>query len=343
MQTNSTPYLARLTARARDALSAGAIGAALLAPLLPSQASACACGCGVFDVGATTMAPNAADSGWSVWFRYSSVDQSRNFSGSSRAPAWMNADKRITTQFLTFGVQYMINRDWGLMVEAPFVRRAFTTVWDDPSGAVGTFHLGAFGDAKIMAVYSGFSPDRSTGLVFGVKLPTGLWKSPTYGIAGQVYDRDTLPGSGSTDLLLGGYHFGSLTSDGRLGYFVQGMIQLPVAIQQGYRPGDELNAAVGLAYDLGAFGPVTKLAPVAQAIASVRKADYRNGAPSLDTGYERLFLSPGLDVRIGSFKLYADVEFPVYQRASHGNFAIDGNQGQLVAPVHYKLQVGYEF
>ena len=38
----------------------------------------------------------------------------------------------------------------------------------------------------------------STGLIFGVKLPTGDWK-----FAG--FDRDTEIGSGSTDVLVGGY------------------------------------------------------------------------------------------------------------------------------------------
>lgn len=337
---NSTPEPARAVARPAFF---GAIAIAFAALLTPDAALACACGCGVFDVGASNLAPNNADSGWSIWFRYSSADQSRNFSGRSAAPAWMNADKRIDTQFLTFGMQYMINHDWGIMIDAPYYRRSFTTVWDDASGAVGTFRLNAFGDARVMGVYSGFSPDRSTGVVFGLKLPTGRWKSPWYGVAGAVYDRDTLPGTGSTDIVLGGYHFGALSSDGKLGYFIQGMAQLAVAIQQGYRPGADFNGAIGATYDLGAFGPITKIAPLAQIIGSVRRRDRVDGLASLDTGYERLMLSPGVDVRIGNFKFYADVEFPVYQRVNHENFLINGNQGQLIAPVLYKVQVGYDF
>lgn len=327
----------------RPRVLAAAVAGCLTMTATFSQALACACGCGVFDVGASTFGPNDADTGVSMWFRYSTSDQSVNYAGRSVAPAWMNADKRITTQFLTFGLQYAINREWSVMIEAPFVKRSFTTVWDDTTGAIGNFRLNAFGDVKLMGVYSGFVADRSLGLIFGVKLPTGLWTSPTYGVAGQVFDRDTLPGTGSTDLIIGAYYFGSFGADGRLGYFVQGTMQFPVAAREDYWPGKELNASAGLTYDLGAFGPVTKVAPVGQIIASVRTRDTNGGQPSLDTGYERLFLSPGVDIRIGKMKLYADVEFPVYQRFNHGNYWIDGNAGQLVSPVHYKLQVGYDF
>ncbi len=42
----------------------------------------------------------------------------------------------------------------------------------------------------------------SSGLSLGVKLPTGDWTYPNF-------DRDTSIGTGTTDLLLGGYHLGT--------------------------------------------------------------------------------------------------------------------------------------
>ena len=47
-------------------------------------------------------------------------------------------------------------------------------------------------------MYTGFFKDMSTGVIFGLKLPTGTYTAPGL-------DRDTQIGSGSTDLMLGGY------------------------------------------------------------------------------------------------------------------------------------------
>ena len=323
-----------------------AMSSALLLSTSSIGALACACGCGIFDIGGVSLAPSNSDTGLSAWFRYSAMDQNTNFEGTSKAPASDNSDKRIQTSFYTFGAQYMINHDWGLMVELPLYGRSFTTVYDD-AGDIGKFNLNAVGDLKVMGMYTGFSPDHSTGVTFGLKLPTGLWKSPNYTVGGQVlsgiYDRDTLPGTGSTDLMLGAYQLGSLTSDGKLSYFGQVSAQIPIATQGGYRPGAEYDAAIGLTYDLGSFGPATKVAPVAQLLGSHREHDYKFGMVSPDSGYDRLFVSPGIDLRFDKLKIYADVEIPVYQRVGYGNLANDGTAGQLVAPVLYKVQVGYDF
>ena len=322
--------------------AAVAMTSALLLTTSSLDALACACGCGIFDIGGVNFAPTDSDTGLSAWFRFSSMDQNTNFEGTSKAPASDNTDKRIQTTFYTLGAQYMINHDWGVMVELPMYSRSFTTDYTG-AGDIGTFNLNALGDLKLMGMYTGFSPDHSTGVIFGLKLPTGVWKSPTYGIAGQVYDRDTLPGTGSTDLMIGGYHLGALTEDGKLSYFVQATAQIPVAIHDGYRPGAEYDAAVGLTYDFGSYGALTKVAPVAQLLGSHRGRDSGVNANPADSGYDRLFIAPGSDLRVGKFKLYADVEIPVYQRVNSGSLAVDGVSGQLVAPVLYKVQVGYDF
>ena len=71
------------------------------------------------------------------------------------------------------------------------------------------------GDIRIKGAYTGFSADMSTGLTFGVKLANGDSSYPNF-------DADTQIGSGSTDLLLGGYHLGRLSADNRWTYFLQG-------------------------------------------------------------------------------------------------------------------------
>ncbi len=248
----------------------GAAVAAALAALaaLPGTALACACGCAVFDVGANAAFPNTSDSGWSAFLRYDYMDQDKNWVGASSAPSAWNGDKSITTDFYTAGAQYMINHDWGVMVELPIFHRTLTTTGDGtayPSGQIYSSTITDLGDLMVEGVYSGFSPDMSTGISFGLKLPTGNYTGPFVppgqsvdGGNDPAYDRDSLPGTGSTDLIFGGYHVGTLTQDGKLAYFTQARFQMAVMERAGvtgtYRPGNELDLGIGVTYTLGAIG-----------------------------------------------------------------------------------------
>ncbi len=228
--------------------------------LAPTASYACACGCGIFDVGANVLAgmPSASGSGFSVWFRYSYMNQNQNWEGTSKAPASDNSDKDINTSFYTVGGEYMINSDWTVMAELPVYARHLRTTDDGTvfgtAGSIYTGKLTDLGDLQLSASYTGLSPDMSTGLSFGVKLPTGNYTGPTGPLGGAEFDRDSLPGTGSTDLMVGAYHVGTLTSDGALGYFGQVRYQFAVLTRDSYRPGNELDGAVGLTYDFGAAG-----------------------------------------------------------------------------------------
>lgn len=334
------------------------IGAAIAtfaaAGLAPDPAQACACGCGVFDIGANSAFPNQSDSGLSVFFRFNYMDQNKNWEGNSSAPAADNADKDIKTRFYTFGGQYMINHDWGVMVELPIFQRSFSSTGDGsayPNGSIFTSGMTDLGDIMVQGVYSGFSPDMSTGITFGVKLPTGNMTGPAVpanvsadGNYDLVYDRDTLPGTGSTDLVFGAYHVGGLTDDGRLAYFSQARYQFAVMERVGatgtYRPGNELNLGAGLTFDLGAVGPAQKVAPVLQLIASDRSADGGTGS-SFNSGYRRLLVAPGVDVRVNKFTFFADVAVPVFQHTNIDS-PDSGNIGQLTASTIWRLQIGYD-
>ena len=100
-------------------------GAVLASVLLPSAALACACGCAIFDVGTSTLLPSGP--GGTVFFEWDYLDQTKNWHGSSRAPAANNDDKDIRSNFYLAGGQYMFNDDWGAMVEVPFTDRHFVT------------------------------------------------------------------------------------------------------------------------------------------------------------------------------------------------------------------------
>jgi hypothetical protein len=335
--------------RARRALLA--LISAALAVAAPSLAQACACGCGIFDVGFQTFMPTDTNTGVSAWFRWDYMNQNQNWGGDSKAPSGDNYDKKITTNFYTLGAQYMINRSWTVMAELPTYQRALTTTDDGtvqgPAGSIYTGRLTDLGDLEVMATYTGFSPDLSTGLTFGVKLPTGNYTGPTGPLGGSEFDRDSLPGTGSTDLIVGGYHAGRLTKDNRLSYFVQVKYQAAIMTRDAYRPGNELDAAAGVVYDFGQVGPLPKVAPVLQVLNSYRAHDSQANADPLNSGYERVLIAPGIDMRLNKhLRLFADIAVPVFQhtnRATGAGFVSEGTSGQLVAPNLFKVQLGYDF
>jgi hypothetical protein len=292
--------------------------------------------------------PVTTGSGFTFWLRYSAMDQNQNWAGSARAPAAANTDKDIRTDFYTVGGQYAVNRKWTLMAELPIYDRDFTSTDDGgvagPAGSLYHAHITAPGDLQLMAMYTGFSDAMSTGVGLGVKLPTGVWHSPTGPLGGAEFDRDTLPGTGSTDLMIAGYHFGALNRTATISWFAQARYELAVATQKGYRPGDELDAAVGVTWDLGQHGPFTKIAPILQLVDSDRAHDRGPAADPLNSGYERVLISPGVELRLNRVRVAGDVEIPLYQHVNAAP-AVDteGTRGQLVAPVLGKIQLSYDF
>jgi hypothetical protein len=298
--------------------------AALVTALSPAAALACACGCGVFDVGTGTMLPT--NTGGTVWLEYNYMNQSQNWHGLSPSSSANNNDKQIRSDFFTLGGEYMFNRDWGAMLEVPYTDRNFKTA-DDDTGDLDHFNHAAFGDVKLQGIYSGFSDDMSTGVTFGLKLPSGDYMYPNF-------DRDTEIGTGSVNLLLGGYHMGALDDKGMFNWFANALWDHPVLTQDSYRPGTETDVAVGSYYNNLIFSDGSKLSPLLQLIGSYRLHDTGANADPVDTGYKRLLISPGIEYDVQSLKLYGDVEFPIMQE-------MNGNQ--LTAPVLFKFVVGYNF
>jgi hypothetical protein len=185
------------------------------------------------------------------------------------------------------------------------------------------------GDIRVRGIFTGFLPDMSAGVALGLKLPTG-----SYNYDPAVVDRDSQLGTGSTDILLGGFYHHNLDEYYRWNWFAQAELDVPTLIQDQYRPGLELDAAAGVFYNGFSIGRVS-ISPVAQVIFSERTSDSgANAANPVASGFQRLMLSAGVQVHIHRVDIYADAELPVYQ-----NFT--GNQ--LAAPVLFKVIATYRF
>jgi len=221
----------------------------------------------------------------------------------------------------------MFNSRWGFQAEVPYDYRYFKTL--DDAGNIVSRNWSGLGDMRLEGLYTGFFPDLSAGVTFGLKVPTGSFNHDA-----DVVDRDTELGTGSTDALLGGFYRGNLDHNQRWDWFAQLQLDVPVLIQKDYRPGIELDTAAGIDYKGLSFGRV-KVSPVAQVIFSERTSDSgANSSSPVASGYQRILLSPGVEFHVHPVKIYADAEFPVFQ-----NFT--GNQ--LAAPVLFKLSLSYMF
>jgi hypothetical protein len=264
--------------------------------------------------------------GGMIWFEWDYQNQNRNWHHTSSAPAADNDDQQIKTSFFSGNLQYLFSDSWGVQVEVPFAHRYFKHL-DETTGELESTAWTALGDVRLKGLYTGFFKDLSAGIDVGVKLPTGHYTHP--GV-----DRDTQIGTGSTDLLFGGYYRTPISTDHNWTAFSQLAVDIPVVIKNDYRPGFEVSASLGVDYVGFAIGNVN-FAPLAQVILSGRGSDSgANSAQPVATGYERVLLSLGLEIVTGPFMLYGDVEVPVWQ---------DVRGNQLVAPALFKFIIGYSF
>jgi hypothetical protein len=269
---------------------------------LAEGAQACACGCGIFDVGTSLMLPNST--GGMVYLEYDTMNQNKNWHAANAAPADGNPDKDIKTSYVTLGGQYFFNRNYGVQIDVPLVVRHYESVDDD--GNFGAFDKTAIGDIRLKGIYTGFSEDMTTGLIFGLKLPTGPTLTPGF-------DFDTDLGTGSTDLLLGLFHLQDLSSNHLWTAFSQVLLNEPVLTENDYIPGNELDAVYGVYYHGLTLSPQSNLVPMLEVKASFKASDHGMNGDEQNTGYTRLMVTPALEANIGALKLYVDVSVPFYQ------------------------------
>ena len=220
--------------------------------------------------------------------------------------------------------------DWGVTVALPYLNRNHGTYGDNTATgatvvdttALSTSSNSGIGDVKVVGRYNGFSADKSSGLIVGVKLPTGSTNG-TFS-DGSPLDAGLQIGTGSTDIILGGFTTGTIDT---YGWFVQGTVQHAVATKSlsgaDYRPGDAYSLNTGIRY--AGFG--AKVSPMLQLNIIKRQADTDNNTGTnvpLDpvtgvpvSGGTLAYLTPGVSVRVGGgASVYGFVQIPVYENVN---------------------------
>ena len=269
----------------------------------------------------------SASQGFVAELSYDYLNQNRQHYGSgSASPALinqqLNAGQEIEaytkTQTLTAALVYN-DDDWGVSAHLPYVQRTHATYGNAaPLGSgYSTSSDSGLGDVRVTGRYTGFSEERASGLIAGMKLPTGNTKAnfSTGAAAGTPLDASLQIGTGSTDVIFGAYTTGTVAHHA---WFLQGTVQHAVATQNNFRPGDTYAVNAGIRY--AGFGarvsPMLQLNIINRQIdsgAAATPPDPVTGGPT--TGGTLAYLAPGASVRLGGgASAYAFLQLPVYQR-----------------------------
>ena len=318
--------LSPLLRRPLSLLGALATGSTVL---LSQPAWACAsCGCSInSDWSAQGL---GSSQGWSLDMRYDEINQNKLWSGNRAISAATAAnttnpktqqaaevEQFTKNNYLTATLDYSNGRDWGLGLAVPYIDRTHSTLGVGSDGTTFDAANGAYrssgsgiGDVKLVGRYFGLLSGRNLGLQLGLKLPTGAKDQVAQDGQTQV-DPGLQRGTGTTDLIVGVYYFDALTP--LWGYFSQLSYQSALdhaSVDGGtYRPGNSVNASVGMRYK-----GFANWVPTAQINARFVQTDSGAVADTYSTGGKLVYLTLGALVPVNTHMTpYVNLQLPLYQ------------------------------
>jgi hypothetical protein len=275
-----------------------------------------------------------AQPGTVLGLRYDYVPQTQLRSGHDAVdrsaialPAAREIEVSTYNHYVTASLDHAFNASWALDVQVPFDSRPHRTF------AEGTIEESysrthGIGDVRATMRFQGFGGAGITGVQFGVKVPTGPFHQTFRSgpVAGEEVDRGIQVGTGTTDAILGAYHFGRLA--GAFDYVLQGQGQIPLNSREHYRPGIAGTFSAGVHYT--AWRGIT---PQLQLNYRIAERDHGAASDRPNSGGEQLYLAPGISAELGGrLSAFGFVHVPLYQRVN----------GFQLAP-KYSLSLGVQY
>ncbi|HEX2198128.1 MAG TPA: hypothetical protein VHG88_05850, partial [Burkholderiales bacterium] len=207
---------------------------------------------------------------------------------------------------------YTFSEDWGVSATLPVLDRSHAHIHNHMGARLDErWSFTEAGDLRVLArrQWRAESVEAQRldffGANFGLKLPSG--KRDVRNAAGDLAERTLQPGTGTTDLLVGGYFRRMLGSGAS--WFVDGLLQQPLNARDDFRPGARLS------FDLGYRWEWTEKAGLMLQLNYLhRRRDKGSAAEPEDSGGNALFASPGLSYALTSaLQVYGFLQLPIYQ------------------------------
>jgi hypothetical protein len=283
--------------------------------------------------------------GWRIGLEYDFINQNQLRGGTGAVGAGQLAaindaggsqevERQTINRYLNVSLNYSPSANWNVLALVPYIDRSHTTYGAATSDQLTPDQVSAstttgLGDVKLVASYQGFLPTHSLGVQLGVKLPTGNYGGQNVNTgelvgrtpvifssgpnAGNALDTSLNAGTGSTDMILGGYYYQAVSQN--FDAFINGQFQAAVAHrldQPGadYRPGNLASLNFGLRYEAN-----PGWTPQLQVNVLRKSRDQGALADTISTGGTVAYLSPGLTVSLAkNLQAFGFVMLPAYSK-----------------------------
>jgi hypothetical protein len=259
----------------------------------------------------------APEPGLRLDLRFEYIDQDQPRAGSGKVgvgqiPKHHDEVRTINRNYLAT-LDYTFNADWGVAVTVPYVNRTHDHIHNHRGAPLPEhWDFRELGDVSVLGRRQWMSenPNGPTisfyGVNFGVKAPTGDFDVRNG--EGALAERTLQPGTGTTDLLLGGF-FSQVLPAHASSWFAQALLRTPLNSRDDYKPGRRISLDVGYRYEA-----TDRLGLMLQLNALHRSRDKGAQAEPEDTGGKFVFVSPGVSYAFTKgLQGYAFFHKPVYQ------------------------------
>lgn len=301
-------------------IKAAALCAALAPVLASSPAFACAsCGC---TFTSDWLAQGlVTQPGQALTIRYDYVPQTVLRTDTRRVdttqialPPEREIEKRTDNHYLTVSYDRQFASDWGISVAVPVLWRPHRTIGEDTTSETRSNTQG-LGDVRISARWQGLStPKGVTGVQFGLVLPTGGFHQTFIAGpgAGEQVDRGLQPGSGTTQAVLGAYHYRRIGSD--FAFVAQGQVQFALHARDAFRPGAIIETSAALQWLGLGKGAIV---PQVQINGKVSARDSGDNSDRANSGGEQVYIAPGFTAKLSNaLSAFVNGQVPLYLRVN---------------------------
>ncbi len=258
--------------------------------------------------------------GWRIWGQTEYIDQNQLMAGSKKISRDEISEGHVETKTINrnflLGMEYGFANEWSVGVALPYSNREHSHVHESE---VESWGFDGLGDMRVNLRYQ---PNNQHGselkwsLNGGLKLPTG--KTDVRNADGEKAEHSVQPGTGTTDLLLGGgLAYAPLGLPGNL--FANLSAQLPLYEKDGYQPGWRTTLQAGWQYPVSG-----KVDFLLQANFAKIGRDRGANAESDETGRTEVSIVPGVAYAWSKKLMFnARIELPVYHKVTGVQLAHD--------------------